>query len=187
MYLVIGMLELILGVVVIVAIIAALIYNNLIVLRNNVENAWAQIDVQLKRRADLIPNLVNVVKGYMKHERETLDAVTKARSAVMSAKTPQEAAKANDMLSSALKSLFAVAESYPNLKASENFLRLQEDLADTENKVAYARQLYNDNVLVYNRTIQTIPNNIFAGIFNFKEKEYFKAEEESKAAPVVKF
>ncbi|MEM3455054.1 MAG: LemA family protein [Candidatus Micrarchaeia archaeon] len=181
------MLELIFGLVVLIVIIAVLIYNNLIVLRNNIENAWAQIDVQLKRRADLIPNLVNTVKGYMKHEKETLENVTKARAALMSAKTPKEAAQADNMLSNALKSLFAVAENYPNLRASENFLRLQEDLSDTENKVAYARQLYNDNVLLYNRTIQTIPNNIIAGIFGFKEKEYFKAEEEAKKAPEVKF
>ncbi|MEM3408003.1 MAG: LemA family protein [Candidatus Micrarchaeia archaeon] len=181
------MLELIFGLIVLIVIIAVLIYNNLIVLRNNVENAWAQIDVQLKRRADLIPNLVNTVKGYMKHERETLENITKARAALMSAKTPREAAQADNMLSSALKSLFAVAENYPNLRASENFLRLQEDLSDTENKVAYSRQLYNDNVLLYNRTIQTIPNNIIARIFGFKEKEYFKAEEEAKKAPEVKF
>ncbi|MEM3369433.1 MAG: LemA family protein [Candidatus Micrarchaeia archaeon] len=181
------MLELILGLVVLIVIIAVLIYNNLIVLRNNIENAWAQIDVQLKRRADLIPNLVNTVKGYMKHEKETLENVTKARAALMSAKTPKEAAEADNMLSNALKSLFAVAENYPNLRASENFLRLQEDLSDTENKVAYSRQLYNDNVLLYNRTIQTIPNNIIAGILGFKEKEYFKAEEEAKKAPEVKF
>ncbi len=181
------MLELILGLIVLVVIVAVLIYNNLIVLRNNVENAWAQIDVQLKRRADLIPNLVNTVKGYMKHEKETLENITKARAALMSAKTPKEAAQADNMLSGALKSLFAVAENYPNLRASENFLRLQEDLSDTENKVAYSRQLYNDNVLVYNRTIQTIPNNIIAGMLGFKEKEYFKAEEEAKKAPEVKF
>ncbi|MEM4590170.1 MAG: LemA family protein, partial [Candidatus Micrarchaeia archaeon] len=131
------MLELIFGLIVLILIIAVLIYNNLIILRNNVENAWAQIDVQLKRRADLIPNLVNAVKGYMKHEKETLENITKARAALMSAKTPKEAAKADNMLSSALKSLFAVAENYPNLRASENFLRLQEDLSDTENKVAY--------------------------------------------------
>ncbi|MCX8202602.1 MAG: LemA family protein [Candidatus Micrarchaeota archaeon] len=181
------MLELILGLIVLVAIIVVLIYNNLIVLRNNIENSWAQIDVQLKRRADLIPNLVNTVKGYMKHERETLENITRARAAIMSAKTPKEAAQADNMLTAALKSLFAVAENYPNLRASENFLRLQEDLSDTENKIAYSRQIYNDNVLVYNRTIQTIPNNIIAGLFGFKEKEYFKAEEESKKAPEVTF
>ncbi|MEM4134245.1 MAG: LemA family protein [Candidatus Micrarchaeia archaeon] len=181
------MLELILGLILLIIIIAVLIYNNLVILRNNVENAWAQIDVQLKRRADLIPNLVNTVKGYMKHEKETLENITKARAALMSAKTPKEAAEADNTLSNALKSLFAVAENYPNLRASENFLRLQEDLSDTENKVAYARQLYNDNVLLFNRTIQTIPNNIIAGIFGFKEKEYFKTEEEAKKAPEVKF
>ena len=181
------MLEILLGLLVLIVIVGILIYNNLIVLRNNVENAWAQVDVQLKRRSDLIPNLVNTVKGYMKHEKETLENVTKARAAIMNAKTPREAAEADNMLSSALKSLFAVAENYPNLKANENFLRLQEDLSDTENKIAYARQLYNDNVLVYNRAIQTIPNNIVASLFSFKEKEYFKADEGARTAPVVNF
>lgn len=179
--------EIVLGILVVLVILFVLIYNNLVVLRNNVENAWAQIDVQLKRRADLIPNLVNIVKGYMKHERETLENITKARAALMSAKTPAEAAKADNMLSGALKSLFAVAENYPNLKASENFIRLQEDLADTENKIAYSRQIYNDSVLSYNRTIQTIPNNIVAGMFGFKEKEYFRTEEETRKAPEIKF
>jgi len=181
------MLEIILGLLLIIVIVGILIYNNLIILRNNIENAWAQVDVQLKRRSDLIPNLVNTVKGYMRHEREVIENVTKARAAVMNAKTPREAAEADNMLSSALKSLFAVAENYPNLKANENFLRLQEDLVDTENKIAYSRQLYNDNVLIYNRTIQTIPNNIIALLFGFKEKEYFKAEEGAKVTPVVKF
>jgi len=181
------MLEILLGLLVLIIIVGVLIYNNLVVLRNNVENAWAQVDVQLKRRSDLIPNLVNTVKGYMKHEKDTLENVTKARAAIMNAKTPREAAEADNMLSSALKSLFAVAENYPNLKANENFLRLQEDLSDTENKIAYARQLYNDNVLVFNRAIQTIPNNIVASLLSFKEKEYFKADEGARAAPVVKF
>ncbi|MCS7109420.1 MAG: LemA family protein [Candidatus Micrarchaeota archaeon] len=179
--------EIILGIVVVIILVSILIYNRLIVLRNNVENAWAQIDVQLKRRADLIPNLVSTVKGYMKHERETLENITKARAAILSAKTPREAADADNMLTAALKSLFAVAENYPNLRASENFLRLQEDLSDTENKIAYARQLYNDSVLLYNRTIQSIPNNIIAALLNFKEKEYFRASEEEKKAVEVKF
>lgn len=181
------MIEIIIGILVLLAIVFVLLYNNLIVLRNNVENAWAQVDVQLKRRSDLIPNLVNAVKGYMKHEKETLENITKARAALMNAKTPKEAAQADNMLSGALKSLFAVAENYPNLRASENFLRLQEDLSDTENKLAYSRQLYNDNVLVMNRAIQTIPNNIVAALFGFKEKEYFKAEEGARQAPAVKF
>jgi len=181
------LIEIILGILIILAILFVLAYNSLIVLRNNVENAWAQVDVQLKRRSDLIPNLVNTVKGYMKHERDTLETITKARAAIMAAKSPKEAAQADNMLSGALKTLFAVAENYPNLKASENFLRLQEDLSDTENKLAYSRQLYNDNVLVFNRSIQTIPNNILAGLLSFKQKEYFKAEEGAREAPVVKF
>ena len=181
------MIEIVIGILVLLAIVFVLLYNNLIVLKNNVENAWAQVDVQLKRRSDLIPNLVNSVKGYMKHEKETLENITNARAALMSAKTPREAAQADNMLSGALKSLFAVAENYPNLKASENFLRLQEDLSDTENKLAYSRQLYNDNVLVMNRAIQTVPNNLVAALFSFKEKEYFKAEEGARQAPVVKF
>jgi len=181
------LIEIVIGILVLLAIVFVLLYNNLIVLKNNVENAWAQVDVQLKRRSDLIPNLVNSVKGYMKHEKETLENITNARAALMSAKTPREAAQADNMLSGALKSLFAVAENYPNLKASENFLRLQEDLSDTENKLAYSRQLYNDNVLVMNRAIQTVPNNLVAALFSFKEKEYFKAEEGARQAPVVKF
>ncbi len=181
------MIEIVIGILVLLAIVFVLLYNNLIVLKNNVENAWAQVDVQLKRRSDLIPNLVNTVKGYMKHEKETLENITNARAALMSAKTPKEAAQADNMLSGALKTLFAVAENYPNLKASENFLRLQEDLLDTENKLAYSRQLYNDNVLLLNRAIQTVPNNIVAVLFGFKKKEYFKAEEGARQAPVVKF
>ena len=182
------MLEIIAGLIVVIAIIAALMYNGLITMRNNAKNAWAQIDVQLKRRSDLIPNLIETVKGYMKHERETLESITKARSAIMSAKGPKEAAKADNVLSGALKSLFAVAESYPNLKANENFMQLQEELSGTETKIAYARQLYNDVVLQYNNSIQTIPSNIIAGLFGFKEIEFFKTENEAEREPVkVKF
>lgn len=172
------------GVVVVVAIIVIWIYNSLITVRNNAKNAWAQIDVQLKRRVDLIPNLVETVKGYMKYEKGTLEAVTKARTAIMSAKGPKDAAAADGMLSGALKSLFAVAENYPTLKANEGFLQLQEELSGTENKIAYARQLYNDVVLKYNNTIQTVPSNIFAGLFGFKEMEFFKTENEAEREPV---
>ena len=180
--------EIIAGLIVVVAIIMVLIYNGLITLRNNSKNAWAQIDVQLKRRVDLIPNLVESVKGYMKHERGTLEAVTNARAAIMSAKSPKEAAKADGQLAGALKSLFAVAENYPKLEASQNFMQLQEELSGTETKIAYARQLYNDVVLQYNNAIQTIPSNIMAALFGFKDMEFFKTESEAERQPVkVKF
>jgi len=180
--------EIIAGLALIVAVIAVLIYNGLITLRNNTKNAWAQIDVQLKRRVDLIPNLIETVKGYMKHERGTLEAVTNARAAIMSAKSPKEAAKADGQLAGALKSLFAVAESYPKLEASQNFMQLQEELSGTETKIAYARQLYNDVVLQYNNAIQTIPSNIMAALFGFKDMEFFKTESEAERQPVkVKF
>lgn len=170
-----------------VVVIVVLMYNSLIVMRNRIGNAWAQIDVQLKRRADLIPNLVETVKGYMKHERTVLENVTKARTALMAAKGPREAAAAEGMLAGALKTLFAVAEAYPNLKANENFMMLQEELAGTESKIAYARQLYNDTVLSFNQTIQQVPWNVIAGTLNFKEREYFKAEEAERKAVKVAF
>ena len=174
-------------IIVALIVVVALMYNNLVVMKNRINNAWAQIDVQLKRRADLIPNLVETVKGYMKHEKSVLENVTKARSAIMSAKGPKESAAAEGMLAGALKTLFAVAESYPNLKANENFMMLQEELSGTESKIAYARQLYNDSVLVFNQTIQQIPWNLLAGPLGFKEREYFKAEETERKAVKVKF
>jgi LemA protein len=174
-------------IVVAAIVLIAVMYNSLIVMRSRVDNAWAQIDVQLKRRADLIPNLVETVKGYMKHEREVLENVTKARSAIMSAKGPKEAAAAEGMLSGALKSLFAVAEEYPKLRANENFMMLQEELSGTESKIAYARQLYNDTVLSFNQTIMQIPWNLLAGPLGFKDREYFKAEEAERKAVKVKF
>ena len=184
----VGMPEIIAGLIVVVAIVMVLIFNGLITLRNNTKNAWAQIDVQLKRRVDLIPNLIEAVKGYMKHERGTLEAVTNARAAIMSAKSPKEAAKADGQLAGALKSLFAVAENYPKLEASQNFMQLQEELSGTETKIAYARQLYNDVVLQYNNAIQTIPSNIVAALFGFKDTEFFKTESEVERQPVkVKF
>ena len=151
------------------------IYNRLVVLRNRVENSWAQIDVQLKRRTDLVPNLVETVKGYVKHERGTLEAVTEARAAVMKGGSVGEQAKANNVLTEALKSVFAVAEAYPDLKANQNFLMLQEELSGIENKIAYARQFYNDSVLSFNQTQQVFPANAVAGMFGFKEHEYFEA------------
>ncbi len=164
------------------------IYNSLITLRNRVENAWSQIDVQLKRRYDLIPNLMETVKGYMKHEKETLENVTKYRAQLVTG-GPAERAKADNLLTGALKSLFAVSENYPKLVANENFKMLQEELAGTENKISYARQAYNDAVLQYDTQKEVFPNNVVAGFGNFTEKEYFKAPEgeDVKTAPKVKF
>ncbi len=161
-------------------------YNRLITLRNRVKNAWAQIDVQLKRRYDLIPNLIETVKGYMKHEKSTLENVTKYRAAIMQGGI-EDRAKANNMLSQTLKSLFAVAENYPNLKANENFKMLQEELAGTENKIAYIRTAYNDAVLALNNTIDVFPTNLIAGTFGFRHEPYFETAEAEKKAPKVKF
>lgn len=162
-------------------------YNNLVTLRNRVREAWSQIDVQLKRRSSLIPNLVETVKGYAKHEKGVLEEVTKARTALMSAKDPHQAADADNMLTGALKSLFAVAENYPDLKASENFKQLQDELSDTETKVAASRQFYNTNVLDLNNTMEIFPQVLIAGMFGFKKEEFFKASEEEKADIQVKF
>ncbi|MBU0532293.1 LemA family protein [Candidatus Micrarchaeota archaeon] len=163
-----------------------LTYNRLITLRNRVENAWAQIDVQLKRRYDLIPNLIETVKGYVKHERETFENITKYRAQIVTGSV-EERAKANNMLTQTLKSLFAVAENYPKLQASENFKLLQEELAGTENKIAYIRTAYNDSVLDYDNALEMFPSNVIAGIFHFKPRQYFEAPEAEKAAPKVKF
>ncbi len=165
-----------------------LIYNGLIVKRNRVDNAWSQIDVQLKKRADLVPNLVETVKGYARHEKQVFENVTKARTQVMKAgDNVQKKAEAENMLTGALKSLFAVAEAYPDLKANENFKLLQEQLDGIESKIAYARQFYNDSVLDYNNSIQVFPNNVLAGMFGFKEKEFFEVEESARTAPKVSF
>ena len=175
--------------VVVVAIIIWLIsmYNRLVVLRNRIENAWSQIDVQLKRRADLIPNLVETVKGYAAHEKEVFLKVTEARSALMNATGVKEQGDANNMLTGALKSLFAVAENYPELKANQNFLQLQEELAGTESKVAYARQFYNDSVLKYDNMREKFPSNIVASMFGFKEREYFAVDEGDREPVKVQF
>ncbi len=162
-------------------------YNGLIQLRNRVKNAWSQIDVQLKRRADLIPNLVETVKGYAKHEKTVFENVTKARSSLMNATTVKENAEANNMLTDSLKSLFAVAENYPELKASENFRQLQAQLSETEDKIAYSRQFYNDTVLMFNNKVQMFPSNILASLFHFTEAEYFEIAESDRAVPEVKF
>ena len=164
------------------------IYNRLVTLRNRCDNSWAQVDVQLRRRYDLIPNLVETVKGYAKHERETFQKVTEARSQAINAGTVKDQGVAENMLTGALKSLFAVVENYPDLKANQNFLMLQEELAGTEGKIAYARQFYNDNVMQFNLKQQVFPSNIIASSFNFKEKEYFEIEEPEAREPVeVKF
>ncbi len=177
----------IVGVVLILAMWVLTAYNGLVTLRNRVREAWSQIDVQLKRRSSLIPNLVETVKGYATHEKEVFENVTKARSVLMGAQSLGEKAKANDQLSGALKSLFAVAEAYPQLRASENFKELQEEISDTETKVAASRQFYNTNVLDLNNTIETMPSAIIANMFGFKKEEFFKATEEEKADIKVQF
>lgn len=162
-------------------------YNGFIVLKNRIREALSGIDVQLKRRTDLIPNLVSTVRGYAKHEKEVFLNVTKARSALMSAKSLGEKAEANNMITSALKSIFAVAEAYPELKASTNFQDLQRQLEDTEDKIAYSRQFYNSNVLDYNNKIAVFPGNVIAGVFGFKENEFFQTTEEEKKNVKVDF
>lgn len=174
----------ILGLVGLVVLWFIFTYNRLVVLRTRIENAWSQIEVQMRRRFDLIPNLVETVKGYAAHERETLEKVTEARAAMAQAKTVQEQAQAQNMISAALKTLFAVAEQYPNLKANENFMMLQEELAGTENKIAYARQFYNDTVQSYNAMIQMFPASIVAGMGGFRARDFFEIEE-AAAAPVT--
>ncbi|MBN1193058.1 MAG: LemA family protein [Coriobacteriia bacterium] len=177
-----------LGLLVVVVIAAAIgIYNRLVTLRNRVDNAWSQIDVQLRRRYDLIPNLVETVKGYAAHEQETFEKVVQARSAAMSAEGVKAQSEAENMLTGTLKSLFALAESYPELKANENFMMLQEELSGTESKIAYARQFYNDSVMSYNTAQQTFPANLLAGMFGFTPREYFEVEEEVKEPVKVQF
>jgi LemA protein len=176
------------GILVLLAVIVALIYNGLVRARNQVENAWSQIDVQLKRRIDLIPNLVETVKGYASHERETLEAVVQARNAAMAAPdSPVAQAQADNMLTGALRQLFALSEAYPDLKANQNFLALQEELTATEGRVAYARQFYNDSVLAYNNRLQVFPTVIIASMFNFVRREYFEAEDQARVVPTVEF
>lgn len=168
------------AIIIIVLIIVAIIsiYNNLVRLRNNVKNAWSQIDVQLQRRFDLIPNLVETVKGYMDHESGVLTQVAELRTAWAGAKTVAEKAELDNQLSGALKTIMAVSESYPDLKASSNFAELQEELKNTENKITYSRQFYNDSVTIYNTKLETIPTNIIAGLFHFMPEELFKVESE---------
>lgn len=177
----------VIGIIVVAVLWLLVTYNSLVTLRNRVREAWSQIDVQLKRRSSLIPNLVEAVKGYAKHEKQVFEDVTKARSALLGAKNPGQAAAANDMLTGALKSLFAVAEAYPNLRASENFKQLQDEISDTETKVAASRQFYNTNVLDLNNNIETMPTALVANMFHFTKEEFFKATEEEKADIKVKF
>jgi LemA protein len=178
----------ILGVLVVLVLWFVSIYNGLVHLRNFVDNAWAQIDVQLKRRHDLVPNLIETVKGYMSHERDTLEAITKARTAAMGAHGPAEAGQAEAALSGALRGLMVNVERYPDLKASANFLSLQEELSSTENKISFARQAYNDSVTRYNSRIQTIPANLVAGPAGFTARDLFELTDAAeRAAPQVKF
>ena len=179
--------------IIIAAVVGALVlfalylYNTLISAKLRVSEAFSHIDVQLKRRADLIPNLIETVKGYAKHEKSTFEKVTQLRTSLMQAKSPEKKAEINNMLTDALKSIFAVAEGYPQLRASENFKALQEELEDTENKIAYARQFYNSNVLDYNTKLQVFPNVIFARILNFKPAQFFGATEEERKTVKVTF
>ena len=180
----------VIGIVVVLAIVLWTLYNGLVRRRNQVKNAWAQIDVQLKRRYDLIPNLVETAKGYMKHERETLEAVTNARNLAqqVSSAGAGERAKAEGELSSALARLLAVVENYPDLKANQNFLALQEELTSTENKISFSRQFYNDSVLRYNNQTQMVPSNIVASMFGFKASEFFEVTlAAEREAPKVSF
>jgi LemA protein len=163
------------------------IYNSLVAKRNRVDNAWGQVDVQLQRRYDLIPNLVETVKGYASHESKTFEAVAQARSMAAGASTPGEQAAADNFLTSALRQLFAVAEDYPELRASENFQSLQADLTDTENKISVARQIYNDTVLKYNNAVQQVPSSIVASMTGFETRELYDAPDEADTAPQVSF
>ena len=180
-------LMIIIGIVVVLLLYIILTYNGLVTLRNRVKEAWSDIDVQLKRRYDLIPNLVEVVKGYASHEKETLERVITARNVAMSANGAKEKGEAENVLSGALKNLFALSENYPDLKASTNFLELQKELTDTENKIQAARRFYNGNVKDFNTKIETFPANIIANMFNFKANDFFSIADEEKENPQVKF
>ena len=180
-------LMIIIGIVVVLLLYIILTYNGLVTLRNRVKEAWSDIDVQLKRRYDLIPNLVEVVKGYASHEKETLERVITARNVAMSANGAKEKGEAENVLSGALKNLFALSENYPDLKASTNFLELQRELSDTENKIQAARRFYNGNVKDFNTKIETFPANIIANMFNFKANDFFSIADEEKENPQVKF
>jgi LemA protein len=175
------------GIAVLIVLFVIVTYNRLVRLRNRVEAAWSQIDVQLRRRHDLIPNLVETVKGYAAHERETLEAVTKARQQAVAAEGVEEQAQAENFLTQTLRQLFAVSEAYPDLKANENFLALQEELTGTESRIAFSRQFYNEQVLAYDNALETFPSNVIAGAFSFEAKVYFEAEEASREPVRVDF
>ncbi len=177
----------VIGVVILLAVYFIATYNGFVVLKTRIQEALSGIDVQLKRRADLIPNLVESVKGYAKHEKEVFENVTAARSALLSAQSPADKAEANNQLTGALKTLFAVAENYPELKASNNFIQLQQELTDTEDKVAYSRQFYNSNVTDFNTKVATFPSSIIANMFGFKPFEFFTAADEDRKKVDVKF
>ena len=177
----------VLAIVVVIVLWVISSYNTLVRLRNRVRDQWAQIDVQLKRRFDLIPNLVETVKGYTKHESETLENVVKARNTYLSATTPEAQMEANGELTQAISKLFALTEAYPDLKANANFVKMQDDLKETEDKISYARQFYNDTVLKYNNKVEVIPTNIIAGMFGFKKEAFFQAAEAERENVQVKF
>ncbi len=177
----------VLGIIALIVIWAIATYNRMIVLRNRIDNAWSQIDVQLRRRYDLIPNLVQTVKGYAAHERETFEAVTKARQAGLDASSVQDQAQAENMISQALRRLFAVAEAYPQLRATENFQQLQAELTATEDKIAYSRQFYNDTVMMFNQLLQVFPASIIAGMGGFRTREYFETEDTARGPVKVEF
>ena len=175
------------AIVVVLGLVVVAMYNRLVRLRNRTENSWSQVDVQLKRRYDLIPNLVESVKGYAAHEQTTFEDVTKARTAAQQAQGIAEQAQAENMLTAAIGRLFAVAEAYPQLRATENFQQLQAQLADVEQKIAVSRQVYNDTVLTYDNALETVPTNIVAGLFNFSPRAYFETEDATREAPAVQF
>jgi LemA protein len=177
----------IVAILVVLALVVVAMYNRLVRLRNRTENSWSQVDVQLKRRYDLIPNLVESVKGYAAHEQTTFEDVTKARTAAQQAQGIAEQAQAENMLTAAIGRLFAVAEAYPQLRATENFQQLQAQLADVEQKIAVSRQVYNDTVLTYDNALETVPTNIVAGLFNFSPRAYFETEDATREAPAVQF
>lgn len=180
-------LEIVLAVVAVLALAFIVLYNRLVRRRNRVDNAWSQVDVQLRRRYDLIPSLVETVKGYASHEQETFEAVVQARNAAQAAGTVDEQAGAEGLLGSALRRLFALAEQYPELRASENFRALQQDLADTENRIAVARQIYNDTVLTYNNSVQTVPTTLVASMTGFRIREFFDIDDQARGVPEVEF
>lgn len=175
------------GVIVVLLLLVAWIYNGLVRARNRVDNAWGQVDVQLRRRYDLIPNLVETVKGYASHEKATFEAVVEARAASLAAGTVEGQAQAENLLTGALRQLFALAEAYPELKAAANFQSLQEELSDTESKIAISRQIYNDATLTYNNAVQTVPRNLVASLLGFLPKPYFEASDDERSVPKVGF